>query len=75
MKSYLYKKQFADADFFAALDVESDALAADLRAQCLALPDPEPLSIFDHVYAERAPARAARSATSSPRYLASFEDA
>ena len=36
----------------AAIDQESDAVAAELRAGCLAMPDPEPLSIFDHIYSE-----------------------
>jgi pyruvate dehydrogenase E1 component alpha subunit len=31
---------------------ESDAAAARLRAGCLAIADPEPLAVFDHVYAE-----------------------
>lgn len=31
---------------------ESDAAAAELRAGCLAIPDPPPLAVFDHVYAE-----------------------
>ncbi|MHB1173201.1 MAG: pyruvate dehydrogenase (acetyl-transferring) E1 component subunit alpha [Lacisediminihabitans sp.] len=29
----------------------ADAVAAELRAGCISLPDPEPLSIFDNVYA------------------------
>jgi pyruvate dehydrogenase E1 component alpha subunit len=29
---------------------KSDAAAKELRAGCLALPDPEPLTVFDHVY-------------------------
>jgi 2-oxoisovalerate dehydrogenase E1 component alpha subunit len=36
----------------AEIDHESDTVAAELRAGCLAMPDPEPLSIFDHVYSE-----------------------
>jgi 2-oxoisovalerate dehydrogenase E1 component alpha subunit len=32
---------------------ESDAAAAELRAGCLAITDPPPLAVFDHVYAER----------------------
>src|SRR3954469_5172778 len=32
MRSYLYKQQLADADFFAALDAEADAMATELRA-------------------------------------------
>jgi len=35
----------------AAVQTEAAAVAADLRAGCLAIPDPEPLSIFDDVYA------------------------
>jgi len=31
---------------------ESDAAAAELRAGCLAIADPPPLAVFDHVYAE-----------------------
>jgi len=30
---------------------KADAVAAELRAGCIGLPDPEPLSVFDHVYA------------------------
>jgi 2-oxoisovalerate dehydrogenase E1 component alpha subunit len=72
MKSYLYKNELADAAFFAALDAESDELAAHIRAGCLELPDPEPLSMFDHVYTEShrlLDAERAEFAT----YLASFE--
>ena len=36
----------------AAIDQQSDTVAAELRAGCLAMADPEPLSIFDHVYSE-----------------------
>ncbi|WP_285726544.1 pyruvate dehydrogenase (acetyl-transferring) E1 component subunit alpha [Psychromicrobium xiongbiense] len=34
------------------IDREADRVAADLRARCLELPDPQPLELFDHVYAE-----------------------
>jgi pyruvate dehydrogenase E1 component alpha subunit len=51
MKAYLSRGGMADAQFFTAVDAEADALAAHIRAGCLALQDPEPLSIFDHVYA------------------------
>jgi pyruvate dehydrogenase E1 component alpha subunit len=37
------------------LDKESDELAVHVRKGCLEMPDPEPLAIFDHVYAERHP--------------------
>ena len=45
----------ADQAFFDAVEEESDELAAHVRKGCLEMPDPEPLSIFDHVYAERHP--------------------
>ena len=38
--------------FFEAVDAEADELGARLREGCKAMPDPAPLSIFDHVYAE-----------------------
>ena len=38
--------------FFEQVAAEADELAAKLRASCLALPDPPPLALFDHVYAE-----------------------
>ncbi|HTR69166.1 MAG TPA: pyruvate dehydrogenase (acetyl-transferring) E1 component subunit alpha [Mycobacteriales bacterium] len=51
VKAYLSRRGAGDAEFFAAVDAESDALAAHVRAGCLALPDPDPLTMFDHVYA------------------------
>lgn len=52
VKAYLFKSDLADQDFFDSVDAEADALGADVRRRCLAMPDPEPLAIFDHVYAE-----------------------
>lgn len=52
----------------------ADAAAAELRAGCVALEDPPPLSLFDHVYAEpHAPL--ARERAAYARYLASFDGA
>jgi 2-oxoisovalerate dehydrogenase E1 component alpha subunit len=51
VRSFLYKQQLADGDFFESVDAEADALAARLREGCLSMPDPAPTSIFDHVYA------------------------
>jgi len=53
VKAYLHKNRLADQDFFAAIDAEADALAKDLRQRCLAMPDPRPEAIFEHVYATR----------------------
>jgi 2-oxoisovalerate dehydrogenase E1 component alpha subunit len=51
VKAYLSRTGAGDAAFFASVDVDSDALAAHLRAGCLALDDPDPITLFDHVYA------------------------
>jgi 2-oxoisovalerate dehydrogenase E1 component alpha subunit len=55
MKAYLSRNGFADQAFFDTLEKESDELAVHVRKGCLEMPDPEPLAIFDHVYAERHP--------------------
>jgi 2-oxoisovalerate dehydrogenase E1 component alpha subunit len=74
MKAYLYKNELADAAFFTALDEESDALAAHVRSGCLNLPDPQPLSMFDHVYIEPHPL-VEEERDGFRAYLDSFEDA
>ena len=51
----------------------ADTAAAALRAGCVALEDPPPLSLFDHVYAEPH-AALARERADYARYLASFEE-
>ena len=51
VKAYLSRSGLADASFFAEVDAAADELAAHIRAGCLSLPDPDPLSLFDHVYA------------------------
>jgi 2-oxoisovalerate dehydrogenase E1 component alpha subunit len=55
VKAHLSRTGMADQAFFDALEAESDALAAHVRKGCLEMPDPDPLSIFDHVYAEEHP--------------------
>jgi pyruvate dehydrogenase E1 component alpha subunit len=55
VKAYLVRTGKADQAYFDAVDAESDELAAHVRKGCLEMADPEPLSIFDHVYAERHP--------------------
>jgi 2-oxoisovalerate dehydrogenase E1 component alpha subunit len=50
LRAYLLRDALADAAFFAEVDAEADKLAAEVRAGCLALPDPEPLSMFDYAY-------------------------
>ena len=55
MKSFLYKQQLVDSSFFEQLEADADALAARIRKECLEMPDPDPTSMFEHVYAETTP--------------------
>ena len=52
LRAYLDKEGLADEEFYASVDKEADELAAQIRSGCLALPDPSPSSMFDHVYAD-----------------------
>ena len=54
--AYLTSRDQLSDDFRAEVQAVADSTAAELRAGCIALPDPDPLSIFDHVYAEPHPA-------------------
>ncbi|MEI2776373.1 MAG: pyruvate dehydrogenase (acetyl-transferring) E1 component subunit alpha [Tetrasphaera sp.] len=74
LRSLLQREYGVDADFFAACDAEAANFSADLRERCLALPDPTPGSMFDHVYAADHPVMAAERAALLA-YLDSFEGA
>jgi len=50
VRTYLTRSGEADAAFFEQVAAEADELAVKLRAAVLALPDPGPLALFDHVY-------------------------
>jgi 2-oxoisovalerate dehydrogenase E1 component alpha subunit len=52
VKAYLVRNELADEKFFTDLDAESDQVGARIRKACQEMPDPNPLSIFDNVYAE-----------------------
>lgn len=49
---YLKRNGLADEAFFEDVKQEADDLGHHLREGCKALPDPKPLDLFDHVYAE-----------------------
>ncbi|WP_395690157.1 pyruvate dehydrogenase (acetyl-transferring) E1 component subunit alpha [Nocardioides sp.] len=71
---YLRRNGIADDSFFATLQQEADDLGHRLREGCKALPDPQPLGIFDHVYSENTwELEAQRDGFEA--YLASFEGA
>ncbi len=55
MKSFLYKNRIGTADFFASVEHDADGLAAYVRKGCLEMADPDPDTLFDHVYAEEHP--------------------
>jgi len=73
VKAYLVRGGIADQAFFDAVEAESDELAAHVRKGCLEMEDPEPLSIFDHVYAERHPL-VEEEREQFARYLETFDD-
>jgi 2-oxoisovalerate dehydrogenase E1 component alpha subunit len=52
VKAYLVRSLQAEKEFFEAVDAEADEVGARIRKGCREMPDPEPLSIFDNVYAE-----------------------
>ncbi len=55
VRAFLVRTGAADADFFAAVDAEADEVGAQVRKSCLTMPDPQPLAIFENVYAEPSP--------------------
>jgi 2-oxoisovalerate dehydrogenase E1 component alpha subunit len=55
LEAHLRATGAADQDFFDAVATEGSALAERVRRDLRALPDPEPTSMFDHVYAEPHP--------------------
>lgn len=52
LRTLLTAEDHADDAFFAALEEESDALAKRVRESVRAMPDPDPMAIFDNVYAD-----------------------
>jgi pyruvate dehydrogenase E1 component alpha subunit len=74
VKVHLLRSGMADEAFLAEIDAEADAVAADLRAGCLSLPDPAPLTMFDEVYAGGSPVLDEQRAEFAA-YHASFADA
>jgi 2-oxoisovalerate dehydrogenase E1 component alpha subunit len=52
VKAYLVRTGAADAAFFEAIDAEAAEVGRGVRRGCLAMPDPQPLSIFENIYSE-----------------------
>ena len=69
----LHGEGLADDGFEACVDDVAEAAAAALRRGCLAIRDPEPDALFDHVYADPHPLlEEERSAYAA--YLAGFDE-
>jgi pyruvate dehydrogenase E1 component alpha subunit len=74
LEVYLRRNGLVDDDFIGDVQEEAKQLGAHLREGCKALPDPQPLSMFDHVYAEMTDELAAQR-DGFADYLDSFEGA
>ncbi|MFI0449406.1 pyruvate dehydrogenase (acetyl-transferring) E1 component subunit alpha [Actinomadura sp. 6N118] len=72
VKAYLVRNDLADTSFFDDLDAEAKKFATELRKACLALPDPQPLAMFENVYADKHPLMTEEQEQFAA-YLESFE--
>ncbi|HTT50308.1 MAG TPA: pyruvate dehydrogenase (acetyl-transferring) E1 component subunit alpha [Streptosporangiaceae bacterium] len=52
VKAYLVRTGAADAAFFAGVDEQANELGWRVRKACQEMPDPQPLAMFENVYAE-----------------------
>jgi 2-oxoisovalerate dehydrogenase E1 component alpha subunit len=73
VRAYLTRSTDTPAQFFIDLDAESEQLAEHVRVGARALPDPEPLSVFDTVYVDL-PDELAEQRADYAAYLDSFEE-
>jgi 2-oxoisovalerate dehydrogenase E1 component alpha subunit len=73
MRSFLAEQKIADDSFFDEVDAEAKAAAQRLRERVLAMPDPEPVRMFDHVYPNGSPEVEAQREM-FVKYAASFEN-
>ncbi|MFJ2110372.1 pyruvate dehydrogenase (acetyl-transferring) E1 component subunit alpha [Streptomyces sp. NPDC087850] len=74
LRRYLEREGHADAAFFAELDEESETLGKRVRDVVRAMPQPDSMAIFDHVYAD-GHALVDEERAQFAAYQASFEDA
>ena len=72
-RSHLRDTGVLTADGDERVAATAEAVAHEMRAGCIALPDPDPMSLFDHVYAEPH-SGLERQRRRTARYLASFTD-
>ena len=73
VRAYLSRHGAADEDFFAEVDADANTMVGNLRAACLALPQPNLLDSFDRVYATQTP-HLTEQQSGYADYLATFDD-
>jgi 2-oxoisovalerate dehydrogenase E1 component alpha subunit len=74
VRVYLARSGQADSSFFEEVDEEAAKLGAHVRDACRLMPDPAPLSMFDHVYTGESAILDAERAQYAA-YLDTFEEA
>ena len=72
LRVLLEREGIAGNDFFDEVDAEATATAVQLRERVLSLPNPDPSSIFDHVYPHGSP-ELDEQREQFAAYLSSFE--
>ncbi|NGO72515.1 pyruvate dehydrogenase (acetyl-transferring) E1 component subunit alpha [Streptomyces boncukensis] len=73
LRSYLEREKLADADYFAAIEGESDEMGVRVREAIRTMPDPDSMAIFENVYAD-GHALVDEERAQYAGYLASFAD-
>lgn len=74
LRAYLDAEGYADEAFFTALEEESEALGRRVREAVRAMPDPDPMAMFEYTYAD-GHALVDEERAEFAAYQASFEDA
>jgi 2-oxoisovalerate dehydrogenase E1 component alpha subunit len=74
VRAYLTRSGSGEEEFFAGIEAEAADYAADLRARCLALPEPRMHDLFNEVYAEQTPYLVEQQARYDD-YVGTFEEA
>jgi 2-oxoisovalerate dehydrogenase E1 component alpha subunit len=71
LRAYLEREKIADDAFFGSVEDQAAREAVTLRERVLAMPDPQPLDMFDHVYPGGSP-EVDQQRAEFGRYLESF---
>ncbi len=72
VEAYLRRNGLASDEFLAGVAAEADEIGERMRRECHDLPDPDPVTMFDHVYSEQT-AELAEQRDRFAAYTASFE--